>query len=212
MSAAMTTGKVFGVGWAKTGTTTLGECMRLIGNRHVGGRLDLVDYWGTANLKPIYEVAREHDSAEDWPWLLMFHELDAWFPGSRFVLTTREPQSWLRSYRNMLDGQVSNEKLQRRRNSLYSFDVDAASNEQLLARVERHNTSVRNYFAARPTDLLEVDWASGDGWQKLCTFLDVPVPDAPFPHANKASYASSLVNAKRLGARARRLMRRNTES
>ena len=35
--------KVFGIGWAKTGTTTLGTCFKLLGYHHQGQRLDLVN-------------------------------------------------------------------------------------------------------------------------------------------------------------------------
>jgi hypothetical protein len=27
-------------------------------------------------------------------------------------------------------------------------------------------------------------WEAKDGWEPLCEFLDVPVPDEPFPHVN----------------------------
>jgi hypothetical protein len=27
-----------------------------------------------------------------------------------------------------------------------------------------------------------MDITAGDGWEKLCGFLGMPVPDAPFPH------------------------------
>ncbi|KAG8359423.1 hypothetical protein FVEN_g2880 [Fusarium venenatum] len=32
-----------------------------------------------------------------------------------------------------------------------------------------------------------LEWTVQDGWEPLCKFLDKPVPDEPFPHANKAS-------------------------
>ena len=34
--------KVFGVGWAKTGTTTLGECFKILGFDHQSQNLELV--------------------------------------------------------------------------------------------------------------------------------------------------------------------------
>lgn len=30
-----------------------------------------------------------------------------------------------------------------------------------------------------------MDICAGEGWEKLCVFLNVPVPNAPFPHANE---------------------------
>ena len=43
---------------------------------------------------------------------------------------------------------------------------------------------VREYFRNRPDDLLEVCWENNDGWDKLCTFLEVDKPTIAFPHAN----------------------------
>ena len=34
-----------------------------------------------------------------------------------------------------------------------------------------------------PADRLLV-WSAPEGWEPLCAFLDVPVPDTPFPHLN----------------------------
>lgn len=29
-----------------------------------------------------------------------------------------------------------------------------------------------------------LEWYIGDGWEPLCKFLDKPIPDVEFPHAN----------------------------
>lgn len=184
----MAAGKVFGVGWAKTGTTSLGECFDILGYRHTAGRLDLVDHLETGDLDPILTEAERFDAFEDWPWLLLFRELDAAFPGSRFVLTTRRPEPWLRSYRGMLARQgEADETLTRRRRVLYGLPFPEVDDAQLLERVARHEREVQAHFADRPDDLLVVDWEQGDGWQQLCGFLGLPVPDAPFPHANRGT-------------------------
>jgi hypothetical protein len=54
-------------------------------------------------------------------------------------------------------------------------DEDAAK-----AAYERHNDEVR---AAVPADRL-LEWRPGDGWEPICSALDVPVPAEPFPHVN----------------------------
>jgi hypothetical protein len=43
-----------------------------------------------------------------------------------------------------------------------------------------HNASVVQEVPAER--LLVMDIAAGDGWEKLCGLLGVPVPDLPFPH------------------------------
>ena len=40
-----------------------------------------------------------------------------------------------------------------------------------------------DYFRDYPENFLVLDIAKGDGWDKLCPFLGVDVPDLKFPHA-----------------------------
>jgi hypothetical protein len=49
-----------------------------------------------------------------------------------------------------------------------------------LAGLEAHVTAVRRDM---PADRLLV-FNIAEGWEPLCRFLGVPVPDAPFPRAN----------------------------
>ncbi|MEM6598284.1 MAG: sulfotransferase, partial [Cyanobacteria bacterium P01_C01_bin.69] len=49
----------------------------------------------------------------------------------------------------------------------------------------RYHADVRRYFKDRPNDLLEMNIVEGEGWEKLCPFLEMPVPEAAFPHRNK---------------------------
>jgi hypothetical protein len=199
--------RVFGVGWAKTGTTTLAECLRILGYRHLQGpRLDLVELLEGDDPEALLAVVEPYESAEDWPWPLLFRELDARFPDSRFVLTTREPASWLRSYRNMVARQQPDPDLDATRRVLYGLPFPDVTDEQLLDRVAQHDHAVRAWFADRPGSLLEVDWATGDGWDELCAFLGEPRPALAFPHANRGEYTSA---GRRLVRRGRRsLVRR----
>ncbi len=181
--------KIFGIGWAKTGTTTLGRCLELLDYRHVGQRLDLVPHLEKGDLAAIHEVAAEADAFEDWPWLLLFRELDLAFPGSRFVLTTRAPDRWIRSYLNMLRHPVFiSDELTHIRRVLYGLPFPDVTAEQLVDRYCRHNDTVTNYFRGRPHDLLVVDWEASHGWPELCRFLGRDVPDQPFPRENVGNY------------------------
>jgi hypothetical protein len=183
------TRKVFGIGWAKTGTTTLGVCLKRLGFRHQGQDLSLVHDLQRGDLSRILDIATRHQVFEDWPWLLLFRELDTHFPGSRFILTTRDPERWLQSYRNMLRGQgLASEGMNEIRSILYGLPFPDVTDGQLLDRYRRHQREVLAYFDGRSSDLLVVDWEAGDGWPQLCGFLGMDIPDRPFPHANRGRY------------------------
>jgi hypothetical protein len=52
--------------------------------------------------------------------------------------------------------------------------------EQMAAGMERFEEEVKQTV---PADRLLV-WSVADGWEPLCEFLEVRVPDTPFPHLN----------------------------
>src|SRR5207302_3774936 len=105
-----------------TGTTTLGKCFATLGYDHQSQRLDLVKDLAVGDLSRIMTLANEKESFEDWPWIILYQELDRAFPGSRFVLTKRESSNWLRSYKNMLRQQGEpSEELNQMRRTLYGL-------------------------------------------------------------------------------------------
>lgn len=178
--------KVFGIGWAKTGTTTLGRCFEILGYNHQSQNLSLVPQILRGDFDKTLRIAAAKESFEDWPWPLVYREMDAAFPGSRFVVTTRDPDRWLASYRAMLAAEnPPAPEVRDIRCQLFRADPSIALDEQLVSRFLAHNAEVLKYFKDRPADLLVVDWESGDSWENLCHFLRTPVPNDPFPHLNR---------------------------
>lgn len=110
----------------------------------------------------------------------------------RFVLTLRDPNRWLRSYRSMIERlpPATPEVIARRR-ILYGLPFPDVTDTMLLERRARHDAAVREWFRDRPESLLTADWEAGDGWQLLCGFLGEPVPAKPFPHENKGTPAGA---------------------
>jgi hypothetical protein len=189
--------KIFGIGWAKTGTTTLGKCFEILGFDHQTQDLGLVKDVGNGDLSRIMALVEKKDTFEDWPWIILYKELDEAFPGSKFILTKRNPEKWIRSYQNMLAKQGdAPEELNEIRRILYGLPFPNVSESQLIERYKRHNTEVEHFFHSRPDDLLIVDWEEGNGWEELCKFLGKDIPSTSFPHANKGTYSSKSVLSK----------------
>jgi hypothetical protein len=70
------------------------------------------------------------------------------------------------------------------------IDAGAQTTPETMRRgMERHNEQVR---ATVPGDRLLV-WSPADGWEPLCAFLEVPVPDAPFPRLNDSAVFAGRV-------------------
>ena len=53
----------------------------------------------------------------------------------------------------------------------------------------RHNAAVKGLVP--PSNLLV--YRVGEGWDRLCQFLELQVPTVPFPHENKAGQAGNIV-------------------
>ena len=205
MESALTVPKVFCVGFQKTGTTSLEAALKMLGYSvaSIFGR-----DWPIEKLRRDYvqtglEIALNHDAVEDMPWPLMYRELDEAFPGSKFILTWREPDRWIKSIVSHFGANPA--VLQQ-----FTYGDDApfpVGHEDHYRHVyEMHNAEVRAYFRDRPDDLLEMNLTQGDGWEKLCAFLTVPVPGVPFPRENSAQARQTL--AWRVRKRLKRLRNR----
>lgn len=179
--------RVFGIGFHKTGTTSLGRALEILGYRVCGPvgyrKPDIAEtLHATA-----YEVVDDYDAFHNNPWALIYRDLDARFPGSRFILTVRDTTKWYASVLKHF-GETSVPM----REVIYGAGHGApAGNEAIYrARYERHNAEVMAHFAGR-SDFAVMDLSTGAGWDVLCPLLGKAVPDEPFPHLNLAPGSSA---------------------
>lgn len=174
--------KVFGIGAPKTGTTSLAAAFEILGFRHTGWDPRLWQSFEQGEYGPIFSVAERFEAFEDGPWNgdRFYEELDARFPGSKFVLTVRDSETWLRSH----ERHFSSEGARRIPERYWIVDYER-QRDQFLKEYERRNGDVVARFHERPDQLLVLDVCGGDGWARLCPFLGVPIPDRPFPHRNR---------------------------
>lgn len=180
--------KVFCIGWAKTGTTSMGNAFQILGYTHTTRQFDLFEGLAKGDMSEAFAMADQYDAFDDWPWILLYEDMAERYPHAKFVLTLREEGAMVKSYRKMVAQELKRySKIRDVRKYIYGFDTELGTNDQFLERVRKHNADVRHFFADKPDRLLEMTLAEGDGWEKLCPFLGKPVPDVPFPVANAAS-------------------------
>jgi hypothetical protein len=172
--------KVFGVGCMKTGTTTLGECLQILGYRHQSYDLAVVRQWIAGNTSPAFDLLDRFDSFEDWPFPLMYCEAAERYPDAKFILTIRKsPEAWLAS---MKSHTMRTSYYVRHIHKHFFGAAYPHGNEQAyLDFYNRHNKAVQDHLGDRCVTLC---WETGDGWRELCEWLGRPVPDVPFPHSN----------------------------
>ncbi|MEE2691200.1 MAG: sulfotransferase [Pseudomonadota bacterium] len=185
------TRKIFGIGLNKTGTSSLGAAGGLLGLRcKTWDRRLFQNAIVDGERELLWETIDRYDVFEDFPYPLLYEEIDARYPGSAFILTRRsDPQAWLRSLKaHAMRARPSS----RTHKIVYGFQYPHGREQAFLDFYERHNEKARRYFAARPADFLEIAWEEEKDWRRLCGFLGAAAPDAPLPRANAS--ASKGVN------------------
>ena len=177
-------GKIFGIGLSKTGTSSLAQALQILGyktldnmgaSRYVAGDLSSLDL-------PTVEA---HEALTDTPIPSFYRELDVRFPRSKFILTVRDREGWLKSCMKQFSPRFAegqSEPNKRLFEDLYGTNVFDES--KFSGGYEQFVAGVLEYFKDRPQDLLVLNVAAGEGWEKLCPFLRRPVPEVPFPKAN----------------------------
>ena len=177
--------KVFGAGFQKTGTTSLGAIFDALGYRtlsygefrHLAER-DSLEWSEITELA--LQLAADADAAKDTPWPLLYKDLDAAFPGSKFIHVTRDTKAWLQSAVN--DFQNYPNAIHR---LIYGSDGPLGGYEGIWAdRYEAHNAEVSEYFKDRPNDYLHIRLEDGVTFEKVCAFLGEPLVGTGAPKAN----------------------------
>ena len=170
--------KVFCIGFAKTGTTSLGKALSDLGYRVTGPNwvhdtfISEIIYTLVDKFVPIY------DAFQDNPWPIVYEYLDKNYKG-KFILTTRSSESWLKSMVNHCGTKETPF-----RKWVYGYSNPVGHEDVYIKRYEKHNHDVREYFKGRD-DFLEMSIVNGEGYEKLCPFLGVKMINEKFPHENK---------------------------
>lgn len=202
--------KVIGAGVPRTGTLSLkialemlgfGPCYHMV---NILTDLPLTEAWVRAmdGEQDWGQIFGEHRSTVDWPGAYFYRELAAAYPEAKVVLSVRDPETWEQSMHDTIwDCLYGHSPMAHISKAREFVDPDWRLYIELMARmwaaqgmftggelrpgqladalVRYHEQVERNI----PADRLLV-WNVTDGWEPLCEFLGVDVPDASFPHLN----------------------------
>ena len=115
------------------------------------------------------------------------------FPGVKIILTLRDPEDWYESISKTIfsaleiEGKIrsildSSHKILANQLTLYRVFSGRHKNKESILQI--YNEHVRNVEEWVPAESL-LKFRVAEGWQLLCDFLGVPVPDQPFPRSNE---------------------------
>jgi hypothetical protein len=177
-------GKIISIGFHKTGTSSLRDALEKLGYNIRSTTNSALIPILKGDFNRVLRKTRGYDVLEDFPWFLIYKELDQRIPGSKFILTIRENESWYKSVADHI-GDLRSPPHE----WIYGRGKGIPSNDKAhtLSVYKAHNESVIKYFKDRPNDLLILDLYADDNWQQICKFLGHEVPNEDYPHSNKAS-------------------------
>jgi hypothetical protein len=200
--------RVIGAGFGRTGTLSLKAALEELGFAKCYHMTDVLAHLAHA---PLWEAAARGEPVDwealfegyqatvDWPGCTFYEELIRRYPDAKVILTTRDPETWydsalqtifwvrkvfrgwfrlfvprMRQFRRMLDRVIWDG----------TFHGRFEDKNHAIEVFNRHNEHVRRTVPRERLLLYEVR----DGWEPLCAFLGVPVPDGkPFPRLNDSA-------------------------
>jgi hypothetical protein len=197
--------QVIGAGFGRTGTTSTKAALEILLGRpcyHMFEALAHLEHhpaWlAAADGDPsrLPDVLAPYGATVDWPGCSLWRELMEVHPDARVLLTVRPRERWWSSYRDTIHALMRQPPLDPaevgpelagldhfgRVLTTRSFPAPYADQapDHLMAAYERHN---REVVEGVPADRLLV-YDITEGWEPLCDFLGVPVPDRPVPNLN----------------------------
>jgi|HubBroStandDraft_4_1064222.scaffolds.fasta_scaffold58872_2 hypothetical protein len=206
--------KVVGAGFGRTGTLSLkvalerigfGPCYHMV---EVFPRPEHVAMWHRLAFEQSMdwdEIFRGFHATVDWPAARWWREIAAHFPDAKVLLSVRDPEAWYKSVTDTIyqpmkspapDGVPELVRLQSEmaRKAILgeTFDNRFEDKAHAIEVFQKHNQAVRDTID--PTRLLVFDVR--EGWGPLCRFLEVPVPDEPFPRLNDTATFQAMMRMR----------------
>ena len=129
-----------------------------------------------------YEEINQHDASTDTPVAARFEFLDLLYPNSKFILTTRDINSWIESAASLQ--RSIDDPLWKLETRSILWKSLIFNKEKFIKGYHNHHSKVLEYFKSRPNDILLLDLKDPNKWEKLCNFLDKPIPSSTYPNLN----------------------------
>ncbi len=193
--------KIVGAALGRTGTNSLklaleqlgfGPCHHMF---EVRDHAEQLPYWQAAargELPDWDDVFADYRACVDWPSARFWREIAAHFPDAKVLLTLRDADKWfdsvhatiypvIQSWPTREPGHIRDAMEMAQKLIVdQTFGGRLDNRDHATAVFRTYEQEVRDTIA--PERLLAYDVTQG--WEPLCAFLEVPVPDTPFPRTN----------------------------
>jgi hypothetical protein len=217
--------RVIGAGLGRTGTLSLKAALEELGFGTCYHMIELlshpeqVHFWEAASRRePVAwdSLIEGYQAAVDYPACRYYRELLEYYPDAKVILTVRDPNHWYDSTRETIyqvgrpssgesdgppvalpfpgDPLLFQRIFQMVHQDVWGGDFGGRFEDREYA-IEVFNRHIEEVKEQVPADRLLV-YQVKEGWEPLCRFLGVPVPEGkPFPYLNDREAFRSMTQA-----------------
>lgn len=186
--------KVIGSGLGRTGTMSLKLGLEQLG---LGPCHHMVEVFMHPQSVPLWVAAGKgqpdwnaifdgYQAMVDYPGCKFWRELMDFYPEAKVIHTQRDPERWFESTQATIFAPNSGALNAPEPMKEFFAMVISEFGDRLHDRdfmVERFKRHTEEVLATVPKERLLV-FEAAQGWEPLCAFLGVPVPDKPYPREN----------------------------
>ena len=193
--------EVIGAGFGRTGTLSLKFALEKLGFDKCYHMMEVqmhpehVEVWkelADGKLPDWGALFDGYKASVDWPSAQFWREQLAAYPDAKVILSRRDPDKWYASVMNTIWAASKARLAQDEADGTNGadmvfkvvwdgvFDRRMDDKDHVIACYEAHNQAVIDEV---PPEKLLV-YEPGQGWEPLCEFLSVPVPDEDYPRVN----------------------------
>lgn len=201
--------KVIGAGFGRTGTASLKAALEDLGFDKC---YHMTEVFPHPEHAPVWQAAAEgkavdweelfegYQATVDWPGCTFYKELMQHYPDAKVILSVRDPEAWYKSATETIYSMSRRgfpaslvpllvprlRRFVRMVSTIIwqnTFSNRFEDKAYALSIFNNHIAEVKRTVPAEKLLVYEVK----EGWEPLCKFLEVPVPNKPFPRLNDSA-------------------------
>jgi len=172
----MNSPKIWIIGFPRCGSVSLCEALSILG-------------WTPLHNPRHWDMLEGYDAAADVFITAHWRELYHMFPDDKFILNTRDVEDWIQSL-NRITGFWKSSLLYDRYHRLTVYGTEDVRDVETLQSVwKKHHKQVLETIPSKQLLIFSQPFS----WKPICGFLQVPIPDQPFPWKNRQTHADAVV-------------------
>jgi hypothetical protein len=197
--------QVVGSGLGRTGTKSLQSALNILGFGpchhmvEVFAHPESMKLWIEAGAgRPDWDaIFAGYHSQVDYPGAHYWRELAAYYPNAKILHSVRDPDQWFDSTQATIFAQETHAGMPPAAAEFFASFL-GIWREHLHDRAfmtEHFRRHTEEVVRVIPPDRLLI-YQVGQGWEPLCKFLEVPIPDVAFPSENSRAEFVARVKAR----------------